>query len=504
MKIYNRAYKWAITGMLLLVIFGCKKDVIIPPTPQEETIKFDVIPFINDAIYKFQSDSLEITIGVTSVLPTTGINYSVKVTQIEGNIVTFERELSSTIKNNTIKIGGFKVYKTYNINIKATSKSKLDNQLLKSFTAKRERVYKNYLKTSYELSNGELWFSSDDVYSNGIKYIINNPLLDMQSCQLDINGDGLEDLFYYESYDYNIHETTPNPPPAVFINDGRKLNRIVWNGPNLKNPHGVKVLVGDFNNDSIPDLFSLVAVDQPNGVFPTLKDFNNLLLNSQNGFNKATEFEDQLGFWYAGCSGDIDRDGDLDVIMFNFHFLSNGVTSKILWNDGKGNFTYDDKGIGTLAVVDDSELIDINNDGFLDLVVDYLTFLPDRLPNVAVLWGDGRGFNLNNSTSFLLNSDQFLHDLDFADIDSDKIQEIILSGYDNKNIKFWIEIFKSEDKGKTFVKRTSDCIDNYITYQRYDHLRVRDVDNNGKLDIYAPDKKSNIRWEWNGTKFVKK
>lgn len=98
MKIYNRAYKWAITGMLLLVIFGCKKDVIIPPTPQEETITFDVIPFINDAIYKFQSDSLGITIGVKSVLPTTGINYSVKVTQIEGNVVTFERELSSTIK----------------------------------------------------------------------------------------------------------------------------------------------------------------------------------------------------------------------------------------------------------------------------------------------------------------------------------------------------------------------------------------------------------------------
>lgn len=504
MKISVRASLLTILGLILIIQPGCKKDVVIPPLPQEENIKFEVTPFVNDDTFEFQSDSILLSINITSSVPSSGIRYSIKVTRTDNSLVVFERDISLIIKDFNIKIGKFEINKTYDVNVKAISKTKSDNQVSKTFSAKRNRVYKNYLKTSYELSNGGAWFSSDDVYSNGVKYIINNPLLDMQSCQFDIDGDGLEDMFYYESYDYNIHDTTPNPPPAVFMNDGLKLRKIEWDGPHLKNPHGVKVLIGDFNNDSLPDLFSLVAVDPPNGRFPTLQDFNNLLFNSPSGFNKVKEFEDQLGFWYSGCSGDIDNDRDLDVIMFNFHNSSNGVTSKILWNDGKGNFTYDDNGIGTIPIVDDSELIDINKDGFLDLVIDHITFTPLRLPNVVVMWGNGKGFSFNNSTTFLLNSDQFLHDLDFADIDSDNFQELILSGYDGQNFKFWVEIFKSEDKGKSFKKRTSDFIENSITYVRYDHLRVRDVDNNGKIDIYAPDKRDNIRWEWNGSKFIKK
>ena len=116
----------------------------------------------------------------------------------------------------------------------------------------------------------------------------------------------------------------------------------------------MKLLVGDFNNDSLPDIFSLVAIDPPYGLFPDLKDYNNIIFNSPTGFNSIKEFDDQLGFWYTGCSGDIDNDGDLDIIMMNFHYGNNGVTSKILWNDGVGNFSYDDRGIGEIPVVDAS------------------------------------------------------------------------------------------------------------------------------------------------------
>ena len=58
--------------------------------------------------------------------------------------------------------------------------------------------------------------------------------------------------------------------------------------------------------------------------------------------------------------------GDLDVVMFNFHTATNHVTSKILWNDGKGNFSFDASGIGDIPLVDHAELADVNNDGFLD------------------------------------------------------------------------------------------------------------------------------------------
>lgn len=369
---------------------------------------------------------------------------------------------------------------------------------------KKGRIYKNYLKTSYELSNYDEWFSSDNIYSDGLKYTYGNPLSEMQFCQLDIDGDGLEDLFYYKWYDLNINPT-PNPPPEIFMNNGKSLNRVNWDGPNIKYPHGVKLLVGDFNNDSIPDIFSLVAIDPPYEVgFPKLQDNCHLLFNSPTGFKTVKEFDDQLGFWGAGASGDIDNDRDLDIVMFNFHVQANGVKNKILWNDGKGNFTYDTTGIGEIPVVEQAELFDINNDGFLDLILDYITSEPERTPHFTIMWGNGKNFNFDNSTSFLLNGDKFLMDYDFADLDNDGISEIIISGIDMtlQTPTYYVDIFKSNDSGKSFTDKTAQLIDNN-TCLRFSHMILKDIDKNGRLDIYAADKKDNIRWEWNGFKFIK-
>lgn len=363
-------------------------------------------------------------------------------------------------------------------------------------------VKKNYLKTSYELSNYDEWLSSDDLISDGNPHSDPNPFMVMQTCQIDINGDGLEDLFTYDSYPLDREIT--NPPPRVFINNGLTLNEVSWEGPNIRMPHGVKLLVGDFNNDSLPDIFSLVAIDPPFGLFPDLKDYNNILFNSPTGFNSIKEFDDQRGFWYTGCSGDIDNDGDLDIIMINFHFGANGVTSKILWNDGKGNFTYGLSGFSNISPIGSAELYDINNDGFLDLIIEYIQTTPTRIPNIIVMWGNGKDFELTNSTTFLLNGNLYLMDIDFTDINNDGIAEIIISGTDETNgLKYFISLYRSDDNGKTFIDKTDQYFD-VINFPRFGHMTLRDIDKNGNLDIFTSDKRDNIRWEWNGSKFIKK
>jgi hypothetical protein len=339
--------------------------------------------------------------------------------------------------------------------------------------------------------------------SDGSKYL-NNPFIDEQSVQLDINGDGIEDVFYFEGYDLRI-SPTPNPPPTIFLGDGVKLVQTPYNGQAIKNPHGTKLLVGDFNNDSFPDIFSNVAVDPPFGAFPLLQDNNHLLLNSSNNTWKVIEFPDG-GFWYTGCSGDIDNDGDLDIITFNFHYQSNGVKSRILWNDGKANFTIDFNGIGTIPVVYQSELFDVNSDGFLDLII---TFVPNGNPRTndfRVLWGNGKDFSLNNSTKIDISGDLFLMNLDFLDIDKDGFFEILQSGTIDKNntIMYYIALHKSDDKGKSFTNKTSQFIEGDLTSTRFFHIRVQDIDKNGSLDIFSSEKKDNLRWEWNGSKFIRK
>ena len=504
--------KKGILVLFVLSFIGCSKKEVIPDAPivpvvVEEPVKFTLSPDLSASNYLLTKDTLEFTITVSSKMPSSGFIYSIAISRLDSTLALYK--LDSTISQNSlvVKTGGFSIKANYTIKITISSKASSTNSANQIFQISRGRIYKNYLKNSYELSNFDTWFSSAQLYkADGSKYP-NNPFIDEQSTQIDIDGDGQEDLFYYEGYDLNI-SPTPNPPPSVFMNTGANLKQINYTGPNIKDPHGTKILVGDFNNDSLPDIFSNVAVDPPFGAFPFLNDNNHLLLNSKNGFTTVKEFPDQ-GFWYTGCSGDIDNDGDLDIIAFNFHNQSNGVKSRIMWNDGKANFTIDFTGVGDIPVVYLSELVDVNNDGFLDLVIVFVpTTFPSRVNDFRVLWGNGKGFSLTNSSTISMSGEWYLMNLDFTDLDADGTKEIIASGnYNNPTGSgapiYFISLFKSTDKGKTFSDKTSQYIDNN-TAGRFYHIRVQDIDKNGQLDIFSGEKKDNIRWEWNGTKFIRK
>ena len=495
----------------ILFVISCTKTEVPstpPPTPiaQEESIKFTISPDITSNNYLLNKDSLDLIISVNSKIPSQGIIYNVQVIRTDSSVAVFKLDTVSSQPGMTIKASGLNIKGNYTVKITLTSKTTSTNTINQNYTLSRNRIYKNYLSSSYDLSNYDTWFSSVQLYkSDGSKYL-NNPFIDEQSAQLDIDGDGLEDLFYFEGYDLKI-SPTPNPPPSIFMNNGTILKQINYTGPSIKDPHGTKILVGDFNNDSLPDIFSNVAVDPPFGAFPFLNDNNHLLLNSKNGFASVKEFPDQ-GFWYTGCSGDIDNDGDLDIITFNFHNQAAGVKSRIMWNDGKANFTIDYNGIGDIPTAYQSELVDINNDGFLDLVVVFVpSIFPSRVNDFRVLWGNGKGFTLANSSSISISGEWYLMNLDFIDIDKDGTKEVIPSGtYDNPAGGapiYFISFFKSEDKGKTYSDKTTQYIDNNKATRFY-HIRVQDIDKNGMLDIFSGEKKDNIRWEWNGSKFIKK
>ncbi len=359
----------------------------------------------------------------------------------------------------------------------------------------------SYLKTSYELAQPKQWLQAQKLVDlTGSRYIKDGVLNVMQTAQLDLNNDGLDDLITYSSYPLDI--PTPNPPPVIFINNGELLQQVPWTGVTPQNPHGVKILVGDFNGDKLPDLFSLVDIDQPFGAFPSLKDFNHLLINSPSGFTKAVEFEDMPGYWCAGASGDIDGDGDLDVVMFNFHVQNNKVQSQILWNDGNAIFTFDSRGIGDIPIVDIAEFRDVNRDGYLDLVIDHIALKSVRTPIVSVMWGDGSGFSLSNSTDFILPNDAYVGDICFADLNADGFDEILIGGVNDVGV-FWFRIYQSKDKGATFQDVSYQLIDFNTSTVGFSHLYVTDIDQDGFIDVFSPNQDDAVHWEWNGTQFIK-
>lgn len=490
---------------ILVPAISCKKadstKEIPVPVITEEKIAFSTNIDLGKTILV---DTINLQITISSKLPTAGVSCNISVVRTNDNLIVYKLDSNFTENKFTLDLNCFKTKGNYKINIDITSKSNNSNKGNRSIDILRGNVYKNYLQTSYQLSNYDSWYSSAQLFkSDGTKYLY-NPFIDEQSTQLDINSDGIEDVFYFEGYDLNI-SPTPNPPPSIFMGNGEKLTQTPYNGQSIKNPHGTKLLVGDFNNDSLPDIFSNVAIDPPFGAFPLLQDNNHLLLNSSNNTWKVIEFTDG-GFWYTGCSGDIDNDKDLDIITFNFHYSGNGVKSRILWNDGKANFIVDFNGIGTIPVVYQSELFDVNSDGFLDLIIVFVPNGPTRINDFRILWGNGKDFSLNNSTRININSDLTVMNIDFIDLDKDGTFEILQSGnFTKSNINnYYISLHKSEDKGKSFMNKTSQYIENDQTLTRFYHIRVQDIDKNGFLDIFSSEKKDNLRWEWNGSKFVRK
>jgi Domain of unknown function (DUF4214)/FG-GAP-like repeat len=352
----------------------------------------------------------------------------------------------------------------------------------------------NYIQTSYELSQPSLWISSNVLIFEGQHYIKDNPLLVMQTAQIDLNGDGLEDIITYDSYSLDI--PTPNPPPSIFINNGKEMIKTPWSGPLMMDPHGVKILTGDFNGDGYPDIFSLTATDLPNGQFPNLQDITSIIYTGTQ--IKLTEFNQFKGFWIAGASGDINNDGSLDIIMFNFHVGTNGVQNQILWNDGKGNFRFDTSGIGNIQT-DQAELYDINHNGYLDLIIDRLD---TQGRHVSILWGNGLNYTLDRSINFDLPRTFFPSNLCFANLTNSQNDNIILSGVDDKGF-YWIRIFDYDENVKNYIDISDQIIDNNSTTSRFDHIKVEDLDGNGLTDIFSPDMADNIRWQWNGNKFVR-
>jgi len=156
----------------------------------------------------------------------------------------------------------------------------------------------------------------------------------------DVDGDGDLDAMikYY------------NEPNRIYLNDG-KANFSVSN-----RTFPDESAFGDLNNDGKVDLFASVA-----GI-----GYEVWLGNEDGSFVKSWQIADSTATPSPNSLGDLDRDGDLDVIVTRF-YREQSSPAKIWHNDGSGQFLKLDlelpevfRGHVTLG--------DLDDDGFLDAV----------------------------------------------------------------------------------------------------------------------------------------
>ena len=372
-----------------------------------------------------------------------------------------------------------------------------------------------------------------NIYDNGT-YLLG----DHAQVLFDYNGDGDLDLFGW------LVNTTPDNTGASVTGPGKW----VWwpnydeegSQPTYYESTAIwapKPYLNDFNNDGTIDLVWQIGNLHDNGIGGFYGPAHELVIHELNENGFVERFIGSPTAPHGMATGDIDNDGDIDIISGEWLFGDCDHVSipKFLINDGSGNFTETTDLLeeGSLFAQNNSctdmaytyvGLFDINNDGYLDLLTGYKaeeevpSFLTDLYDttgyspsDITVAYGNGTGnFSLNNGfkevystpTSALnRNTNAIMLGGNFADLNNDGYVEFIAVetyGYSGAGIRVYSNI-----SGNDFDDVTSQFIDKSIDFhsgangyfsqmQQGDltisyNVDIVDIDNDGDYDIH---------WTW--------
>ena len=208
----------------------------------------------------------------------------------------------------------------------------------------------------------------------------------------DLDGDGIADAVVAPGIPLEVNASLPmlmfkGSGSGSSFNLAASGNSIAGTAPRLN--HARKLLLADFNGDGVKDIF-VCAHGYDSTPFPGTT--NALLLSGGGRWTESRQaWSTFVGFHHGCASGDIDGDGDEDIIVTNGGG-SPGVISYFLINDGQGNFTQTRAGLpasinrANLPVFV-TELVDLDGDGAMDLLVGgQEPFMP-----TSVFWGSGDG-----------------------------------------------------------------------------------------------------------------
>lgn len=260
---------------------------------------------------------------------------------------------------------------------------------------------------------------------------------------------------------------------------------------------------GDYNNDGYLDVVVFShELEGANG------GENVVLLINQNGKGFKSKIISPIirgttkNFWHLGSSADIDKDGDIDILM------STAGQQYLMINDGNANFNLSNNYEQSLQ---NSHLIgalleDINKDGNIDYFTFGHEFAQIGQPKYhngpaqsRVMWGNSNySFLFSNSKTFPMDSTGFALGLDAisVDLNKDGKNEIVMLRTGDPELSSFYKGYKiCVYDSETFKDITTDLFGisisnvntNWIVF-----IKVGDFNSDGKLDIADFNKRNNL------------
>ena len=478
----------------------------------------------------------------------------------EGNIVI--EYTVNTVENvdRMTTIAGFD-----DIEINISGNDDLENSSTYQIRSQPEPVFKDYLKSSHDLVNSRvainpalIRFINEKDNSQEVRCdYINGGLNQFGNLSdgyagiafADVNGDGYDDMLLHPIYSENSANnfTIYKVKFELYLYEDGEFKFHEMDFGSLPHPEAHlarKILVGDFDNDGDPDFYSAnFGIDF--GSYETEKSFfiiNNYDVDGTFAYKENPHMEGS----HEASSADIDNDGDLDIYSYgrlgisqpsspfyknigNFELqMWSGYSpnENIILNPDSNDYSWQYNFFNGFNT--SSELVDVNQDGFLDLILAGHEW--DQ--RSVVLWGSENGFNTSDKTivpliettvSFPMGT---IVDIKVADLNYDGKKEIIFlrtgGGEDGSGTDigyfysgWYIQVMEVNDKELNDI--SVDIIDtfyrdNIVQFSCANPsdswiywISINDYDNDGNLDIYNKmlDNIPFHRWEWNGSKYIK-
>jgi len=299
----------------------------------------------------------------------------------------------------------------------------------------------------------------------------------------DVNKDGFQDILTTHWNSENDSDTNwyiNSGDNKTFTEDAQYINS------SLKGLGNYKILKTDVNNDSLADYVLLGVDERIPGDYGG--NFTVLIQNKQGKFD-VNSIDEGKGLWYhTGASGDLDGDGFVDIVTATYIWLGDGTGNFI-----NTNISVDDFGIKPALSY---EIIDINKDGYNDIIVGTMKPGPDMYgSNSSIMLGKPT-FGEYDIISLPTTETNATLDFEFLDYDNDGDLDILELRNINAGIDTWSDysyIHLYENDNLTFTLNNElfkEAKDGGYMYGSQDkhgwsRFKIDDIDNDGVMDIVA-------------------
>lgn len=257
-----------------------------------------------------------------------------------------------------------------------------------------------------------------------------------------------------------IHSATQGASQAIEI----LLQMLAFNPSDIESRWLLNIAaraVGRF--EQVPDS---LKIELPKSKTNDLK-FVNVFEHSDMGHAGGSAFEDY------------DMDGDLDIFVTSYH-LDENVT---YYRNDDGKFTDKTSSMFLKGLTGGLNFVnaDINNDGFVDILILRGGWLSSygQYPLSLLINQQGKGF-VDQTIAWNLDLRQPTQTAAFADLNLDGHLDLILGAESTQGMKLPVRIF--ENNGSSFVEQTMDSGLELSAYVK--GVSVADVNNDGYPDVF--------------------